>query len=109
MMENPIGKTQTARRGWLKNGNPPGNPNSAPRCGAKTRRSKACQAPAMPNGRCRMHGGASTGPRTAEGLARSRRARWKHGLCSAEARAEQKLVRDLLRQSREVLDRMEGA
>lgn len=33
--------------------------------------------------------GASTGPRTAEGLARSRRARWKHGLYSAEARAEQ--------------------
>jgi hypothetical protein len=63
----------------------------------------------MANGRCRMHGGASTGPRTAEGLARSRRARWKHGLYSAEARAEQKLVRDLLRQSREVLDRMEGA
>ena len=55
-----------------------------------------------------MHGGASTGPRTAEGLARSRRARWKHGLYSAEARSKQKLVRDLLRQSREVLDRMEG-
>ena len=63
----------------------------------------------MANGRCRMHGGASTGPRTAEGLARSRRARWKHGLYSAEARAQQKLVLDLLRQSREVLDRMEGA
>ena len=24
-------------RGWLKNGNPPGNPDNAPRCGAKTR------------------------------------------------------------------------
>jgi hypothetical protein len=61
---------------------------------------------AMANGRCRMHGGASTGPRTPEGLARSRRARWKHGLYSGEARAEQKLVRNLLRQSQEVLDRM---
>jgi hypothetical protein len=33
-----------------------------------------------------MHGGASTGPRTAEGLARSRRARWIHGRYSQEAR-----------------------
>ena len=26
------------RRGWLKNGNPPGDFNKAPRCGAKTRK-----------------------------------------------------------------------
>lgn len=56
-----------------------------------------------------MHGGASTGPRTAEGLARSRRARWKHGLYSAEVRAEQKEVREILQQSRELLDRMQSA
>ena len=42
----------------------------------------------MPNGRCRLHGGLSTGPRTPEGLARSRRARWKHGRYSAEAKRE---------------------
>ena len=41
----------------------------------------------MRNGRCHKHGGASTGPRTAEGLERSRRATWKHGGRSAEARA----------------------
>ena len=41
----------------------------------------------MANGRCRMHGGRSTGPRTSEGLARSRRARWQHGFCSTEHRA----------------------
>ena len=35
-----------------------------------------------------MHGGASTGPRTLEGLARSRRANWKHGRYSAESRAQ---------------------
>jgi hypothetical protein len=40
----------------------------------------------MKNGRCRMHGGASTGPRTAEGLERSRRARWIHGAYSREVR-----------------------
>lgn len=31
------------------------------RCGAKTRTGKPCKAYAMPNGRCRMHGGSSTG------------------------------------------------
>lgn len=30
----------------------------------------------MKNGGCRMHGGLSTGPRTPEGLERSRHARW---------------------------------
>jgi hypothetical protein len=55
-----------------------------------------------------MHGGASTGPRTAEGLARSRRARWKHGLYSAESRAEQKRARELLAQSRELLKQMQA-
>jgi len=35
---------------------------TSPRCGAKTRNGTACKAPAMKNGRCRMHGGMSTGP-----------------------------------------------
>ncbi len=76
---------QDKRRGWLKNGNPPGDYMSAPRCGARTRRGSSCQSPAMPNGRCRLHGGKSTGPRTAEGLERCRRSTWKHGGRSAEA------------------------
>ena len=42
----------------------------------------------MPNGRCKVHGGKSTGPRTPEGLERSRRANWKHGYYSREAKAE---------------------
>jgi len=34
----------------------------APRCGAHARTTgKPCKSPAMPNGRCRMHGGTSTG------------------------------------------------
>src|SRR4051794_11857953 len=33
----------------------------SPRCGAKTRSRSPCRAPAMPNGRCRLHGGASPG------------------------------------------------
>ena len=60
--------------------------NAAPRCGAKKRRKKTpCGSPAMSNGRCRIHGGASTGPRTAEGIERIRKAHWKHGLRSTEA------------------------
>jgi hypothetical protein len=31
------------------------------RCGARTRRGSPCRSPAMPNGRCRMHGGLSPG------------------------------------------------
>ena len=81
------------RRGWLKHGNPPGDFSKAPRCGAKTRRQAACLGPAMANGRCRMHGGMSTGPRTAAGLARSRRARWTHGARSQEIHAWRALAR----------------
>ena len=40
-------------------------------CGARTRKGEACIAPSMPNGRCRMHGGLSTGPKTPEGKQRS--------------------------------------
>lgn len=50
-----------------------------PRCGARCRDGHACRAPAVwvagelvpRNGRCRVHGGLSTGPRTAEGKARA--------------------------------------
>jgi D-arabinose 1-dehydrogenase-like Zn-dependent alcohol dehydrogenase len=42
------------------------------------------------------------------GLARSRRARWKHGQYSAAVLAEQKRVRELLAQSRELLKQMQA-
>jgi hypothetical protein len=73
--------------GRLKNGNRPGDLSAVARCGAKTRSSSACRCPAMKNGRCRLHGGLSTGPRTSAGLERSRKARWKHGCCSREVKA----------------------
>jgi hypothetical protein len=57
------------------------------------RTGKPCRAAAMPNGRCKVHGGKSTGPRTPEGLERSRRANWKHGHFSREAKAERSRVR----------------
>jgi hypothetical protein len=37
-----------------------------------------------------MHGGASTGPKTLEGLERCRQAPWKHGRRSAAALIEKK-------------------
>jgi hypothetical protein len=95
--------------GQLNNGNACGDPHRAPRCGAKTRRGSACQAPAMPNGRCRLHGGKSTGPRTAEGLERCRQANWKHGSYSKEALAEKHRVRELLRTSAQFLDEIRKA
>ncbi len=71
----PLGR----RRGRLRNGNPSGDYAAAPRCGAKTRAGRGCRQPAMANGRCRLHGGKSTGPRTAAGLRRCRTARLRHG------------------------------
>jgi hypothetical protein len=42
------------------------------RCGAKTRQGTPCKAIGLgKGGRCKNHGGASTGPRTPEGLART--------------------------------------
>ena len=50
------------------------------RCEAKTRRGTKCQSAAYKhNGRCRLHGGLSTGARTPEGLQRISEANIKHG------------------------------
>jgi hypothetical protein len=59
-----------------------GLPGSAPRCAT---------------GRCRLHGGLSTGPKTGEGLERIRRAVTKHGRYSRQAKAEQRQFWELLR------------
>jgi hypothetical protein len=83
--------------------------NRAPRCGARRRSDGApCRKAAMRNGRCDLHGGRSTGPRTPEGLARSRRARWKHGFYSAEAKAAEREVRARIRALRELIAMVGG-
>jgi hypothetical protein len=92
------------RLGWLKNGNPSGDFSKAARCGAKNRRGSPCQCPAMKNGRCRLHGGLSTGPKTAAGIKRIRQAVTKHGRYSARAKAEREHYRGLLRWCRETLE-----
>src|SRR5690349_5737858 len=80
--------------------------HAAPRCGAKRRDGGTCQSPAMTNGRCRMHGGKSTGPRTAEGLERSRRANRKHGYYSAEAKAARQQARMIRWALRRLVERL---
>ena len=77
--------------------------NAAPRCGARRRDGGSCHGPAMPNGRCRMHGGPSTGPRAPEGLERSRRSNWKHGHYSAEAKRVRREARQQYRLFGEVI------
>ena len=73
--------------GMPRTGAPSGRPLLARCCGARTRSGPGCRGLAMENGRCRMHGGASTGPRTPEGLAKLVAARTKHGRHGAARRA----------------------
>jgi len=89
---------------WLKNGNPACNLAGLPKCNAtaKTTR-KCCRQPAMKNGKCRYHGGHSTGPRTQEGLERARRGNWKHGAYSATAKEERKIFAKLIQRSRDLI------
>jgi hypothetical protein len=68
------------------------------RCGARCRDGTRCQGLSMANGRCRIHGGASTGPRTPEGrvrcsLARMKMARSARGDDRGCVRSAQRLVR----------------
>ena len=63
----------------------------------------------MANGRCRMHGGPSTGPRTAEGLARLRAARTRTGLHTAEMVGLRRLLSALRRAARRALEQSRSA
>jgi hypothetical protein len=63
----------------------------------------------MSNGRCRMHGGMSTGPRTPAGLERSRKARWKHGRYSRQAIEARKSHMQHMREVRELIEMVKDA
>jgi hypothetical protein len=59
------------------------------RCEARTRKGTPCQRPArLPVGRCRLHGGSSTGPRTKAGLARLTASKITHGRTTKAKREE---------------------
>ena len=50
-----------------------------------------------------MHGGMSTGPRTPQGLERSRKANWKHGWYSAEAISDRRKAAAAIRLLRQLV------
>jgi hypothetical protein len=64
------------------------------RCGARTRNGSPCRSAAMPNGRCRMHGGMSPG------APKGNKNAFKHGHYAAEAIASRREVAKLLRDAR---------
>jgi len=75
---------------------------SSPRCGARTRCGEACCAPAMPNGRCRMHGGRSPG------APKGNQHAFKHGRYGAEAIARRRYIGRLLRNMRVLTAALDG-
>lgn len=89
---------------WLKNGNPPGNPANARRCGAKTRSGTPCRSPAVRGrSRCRMHGGA-----VGSGAPIGNQNAFKTGQYTTENIEREKQISQLLRDCRTML-RTSGA
>ena len=75
---------------------------ASPRCGAWTRSGKPCMSPAVRGKRrCRMHGGAP-----GWGAPRGNKNALKHGRYTREALAEYRRVRDLIRLSRELIQKI---
>lgn len=72
-----------------------------PRCGAKTRPGHPCGHYAMKNGRCRYHGGFSTG-------ARNPHREIKHGHYTKEAIIERRNMNLLLRDARDTVKEILG-
>lgn len=77
-------------------------------CGAKTRsRShEPCRLSAMLNGRCRLHGGLSTGAKTEEGMKKQKMARWKSGFYSKEAIQERRELKKIIKSIRDTLQNL---
>lgn len=105
-MQSEDFKSRITSFGHLKYGNPSGDFTKAPRCGAKTRRGTSCLAPAMANGRCRMHGGKSTGPRTLIGREKIGKQHFKHGLYSIEYLHERSEFKKLMRKYKDTLKKL---
>ena len=78
------------------------------RCLAKTRRGTECQSAAYKqNGRCALHGGRSTGPKTQRGLQRISEANLKHGRQTKDKLAAQRHAAEVGRRVRGELKRIE--
>ena len=64
------------------------NPHAkSKKCGARTRAGGSCQQPAMPNGRCRLHGG-----KTPKGIQNA----LKHGKYTKEVKQTRKFLREMV-------------
>ena len=76
--------------------------HDSPRCGAQTRNGTPCRAPAVKGRRrCRMHGGA-----LGAGAPMGNQNAFKHGRYSAQAHAERRRLRALIRASQALLDQL---
>ncbi len=98
--EQPVGgRNKKCPFGWLKNGNPPCDLHSLPRCGAKAKSTgMRCCNPAMKGKRvCRFHGGKSPGAPKGNNRA------LKHGYYISEAVAERRYVRKLIKRLKDVI------
>lgn len=71
-------------------------------CGARARSNggQPCRRVACPNGKCHLHGGhtRNSGSKTPEGRLKQKMASWKHGRYSAEAIAERRAFRAMMKQ-----------
>lgn len=83
-------------------GNPMQRPypmHLSPRCGAKTRCGAPCGSPAMPNGRCRMHGGKSPGAPRGEA-----NGSYRHGRFTDEAIERRRELNGWIRAMRDLAE-----
>jgi uncharacterized protein YjcR len=75
---------------------------NSPRCGARMRQGSPCQSPAVTGkARCRMHGGAK-----GSGAPVGNQNALKHGMYTSEQLHFQKHIRDLLRKSAELIEKI---
>jgi len=75
-------------------------------CGAKTRKSTFCMNSSMENGRCRMHGGKSTGPKTCMGKAISSQNASKHKRFAKSLRDQEIEIRIFIKKQTAVLENL---
>ena len=89
----------------LKNGIKPFVLSSLPMCGAKTRKGEPCKRYANKHsGRCRLHGGKSTGPKGDTSNANN--ANFKTGNHTKEAIEQRREVAALIKQSKSFMARV---
>ena len=81
------------------------DPMELSRCGAKARSNggEPCRQPALANGRCRFHGGLSTGPKTEAGKERCIAAVTKHGRRSCRVIAQNRILMKKLKEAKAFL------